>query len=366
MLVLTGCGNLKDSDLSNNATTTSKKKSYQTTGTTDSQYSVLLRNGQYKTGKTAGMAATTNGNDVDTKNFESELVELSTKQFSPNKYVFQEGQILTTGTVSNWLGRYDKKTNKEGLNPVDNKKKDAGKRNPYYLEQILEQDYLTGSNNSYALGGMSIGLGLNSVDYFTKVKDGAQYKDEISRAKQTSEGKKMAEKIVTRLRKEKATKSIPLLIGLFDKTKQDSLVGGTYFLYGVVNKDSNKVDKWVTVNNKTQVLPTIGDEKAINSNDAEGFTNFKAAIQGYFPNISGVIGRLTYQDNQLTAMDISITTQFYGYSQINSFAKLVLSNAKKFLPTNAKIEIKIESVSDTQALISKNKPDDEYYVHIFN
>ena len=107
-------------------------------------------------------------------------------------------------------------------------------------------------------------------------------------------------------------------------------------------------------------------KEAINSNDAEGFTNFKAAIQGYFPNISGVIGRLTYQDNQLTAMDISITTQFYGYSQINSFAKLVLSNAKKFLPTNAKIEIKIESVSDTQALISKNKPDDEYYVHIFN
>ena len=47
-LSLSACGNLKNSDLANNPTTsTTKKKSYQTTSTSKNGYNVLLKDGEY-------------------------------------------------------------------------------------------------------------------------------------------------------------------------------------------------------------------------------------------------------------------------------------------------------------------------------
>lgn len=365
LLLLVGCGNLKNSDLSNNATTSTKKKSYQTTGTTSGEYSVLLRNGQYKVSPIAGMTATNNSNDVDLENLESGLMQASLDEFSANKFVFQEGQELTRSQISNWLMRYNKKDNKTGLNPVDNKKKGENTRNPIYLEQLIEQDYLTGSGSTYELGGISIGLAMNSVDYFTKVKDGPQYKTTISKNEQLVQGKRMADKIIKQLRKEKKFKDIPILIGIFSKTAADSLVGGNYLASGTATAKENSIGDWQTIDEKSQVLPTVGDEKPISSNDAEAFSNFKAAIQGYFPNISGVIGRVQYRDGRLQSFNITVNTQFYGYAQINSFAKLVLSSAKKFLPNNVPLEILVQSVNDPQAVISKEKADSAYNVHVF-
>lgn len=160
-------------------------------------------------------------------------------------------------------------------------------------------------------------------------------------------------------------KDIPILVGLFSKTSKDSLVGGNYFAYGIANANSSKINDWKTVNNRSQVLPTVGSEKAINSTDAASFSDFKAAIQGYFPNISGVTATVRYQNKTLTQMNITVTTQFFGYARIESFSRLVLSAAKKYLPKDAPIEIKINSVNDTQALIAKNSADDSYYVHVF-
>ncbi len=60
-----------------------------------------------------------------------------------------------------------------------------------------------------------------------------------------------------------------------------------------------------------------------------------------------------------------MTTQFYGYEQIQSFTRLVLSTAKKYLPNDVPIEIKIGSVNDIQALIAKETADGDYQVHIY-
>ena len=47
-LSLSACGNLKNSDLANNPTTsTTKKKSYQTTSTSKNGYNVLLKDGEF-------------------------------------------------------------------------------------------------------------------------------------------------------------------------------------------------------------------------------------------------------------------------------------------------------------------------------
>ena len=360
---LSACGNLKNSNLANNAKTpsTTKTKSYQTTNTGNGGYTVLMKNGHYVVSPIDGLTATNNDNSVDTRELERGLVQISKGQYSPNSYVFQEGQYLDSTTVNNWLARKSK-SNPRGLNPASGSKKNY---NPYYLEEILEQDYLSGSGSSYHIGGMSIGLAMNSVDYYQKSSGGPEYQKKISRTDQKNYGQQMAGQVVSRLRAKKGLKHVPITVGLFSKTSKDSLVGGTYFAYGTAAANSSKIIKWKTVSEESEVLPTIGNTKAINSSDASSFSSFKASIQNYFPNISGVTANLRYDNGKLAQENISVTTQFYGYEQIQSFTRLVLSTAKKYLPNDVPIEIKIGSVNDIQALIAKETADGDYQVHIY-
>ena len=358
---LTACGNLKNSNLTNNpANTNGKQKTYQTTVTDKNGYNVLLKDGQYLISPTNGITASNNDNNVDNRSLEVGLLNISHDLFSTDKYVFQEGQVLTPRQVNIWLSRYSKH-NKQGLNYKKSKK-----YSPIILNQIFEQDFLVKSGSSYKLGGISLGLALNSVDYYTKVKDGPEYHVNIKKNQQLAYGKKVAYTLIKRLRKISALKHIPILIGLFQKTGRDSLIGGNYLAYSIVDTNSSKINEWKSVDYSSQVLPTIGDTKPINSTDAASFSDFKAAIQGYFPNISGVIAKVHYQNKHLKQMNISITTQFYGYAQIESFSRLTLCVAKKYLPNNVPIEIRIESVNNLQATITKNDADDSYYVHVFS
>lgn len=356
---LSACGKLKNSDLANNATnSTTKTRKYQTANTGNNGYNVLLKNGHYLTSPISGLSAGDNASNVDTRELERGLIQISKGQYSPGSYNFQEGQYLSSSTVSDWLAKKSK-GNPEGLNPADQGKK----HNPYYLEQITEQDYLSGSGSSYHLGGMSLGLAMNSVDYYNK--GGAQRSSRIPRSTQESYGKQMANTIIARLRKRKSLKNVPITVGLFSNASKDSLVGGVYFASGTASANSSRITKWKSLSQRTQVLPTVGNSKAYNGSDASAFNNFKNAVQNYFPNISGVTATLRYNNGKLEQENISITTQFYGYEQIQSFTRLVLSNARKYLSNNAAIEIKIGSVDDVQALVAKETSDSDYQVHIY-
>ena len=362
-LSLTACGNLKNSNLANNAKTSSNSspKTYQTTDTGNNGYTVLLKNGHYVTSPISGLTATDNDNSVDTRELERGLVQISKGVYSTNSYVFQEGQYISAAVANQWLGRKSK-SNPTGLNPKIGTKKNY---QPIYLEEIIEQDFLTGSGSNYHIGGISIGLALNSIDYYQKKKDGPEYQAQISRTQQKQYGQEVAQKVVARLRKKKALKNVPITVGLFAKESKDSLVAGTYFLSGTAAANSSKITKWKTINTQAEVLPTVGGKKAISSSDASSFNSFKESIQNYFPNISGVTATLRYEDGKLAQENISITTQFYGYEQIQSFTRLVLSTAKKYLAGNVPIEIKIGSVNDIQALVAKETGDSSYQVHIY-
>lgn len=365
MLTLSACGNLKNSDLSSNSTTTTTKtKRYQTTGTDSNGYTVLLKNGKYLTSEISGLTATDNDNSVDEREFQRGLVEISEKVYSTKNYVFQEGQYLDSTTVGNWLGRYSK-SNKTGLNPKNNGKTGTKTRNPVRLEEIEENDFLTGSGQSYKLAGMSLGLAMNSTDYYQKTTNGSTYETSISKAEQLSYGKQYANTIIKRLRAKKKLKNIPITIGIFSKTDKNSLVGGTFIAYGTASANSSKITKWTTVSQKWQVLPTVDDESAYNSSDETSFSNFKSAVQNYFPNVSGIIGKLRYEDKKLVQENIQITTQFYGYEQVKSFAQLVQQDAKKYLSAAPAVEITIATANDTEAVVYKNSSSSTYHVHIY-
>ena len=83
-------------------------------------------------------------------------------------------------------GKGLKATENLGLNPIDPGEGDIAKRseeNPIYLAHILEHNYLVKENNNIHLGGVVIGLALNSIYYYQKEAFGATYEAKIDSEK---------------------------------------------------------------------------------------------------------------------------------------------------------------------------------------
>ncbi len=377
LLVLAGCGNLKGSGTGTTANT-ANSKGVQTTGQTgEDNYTGVIENGRYKTSAARGLTVTQTDNMLNVQSIETGLTNLSKSEFPTDKYLLQEGQYLKKSTLlvqssdsstksTGWLARKSKE-NPDGLNPEDNGKNEPNTRNPLYLQQIVEQDYVSQTNNkSLALGGVSIALGMNSVDYYQKEQYGAEFKTEISDAQLLAQGKQMANTVLARLRQRADLKNVPIIIAIYKQAPKDSLVGGTFVATSTNKAGSQKVAKWTTVNQKNQVLPVINDEKAVNSGDSDAFSNFKTQIQSFFPNLSGVVAQAHYDNNQLTGMNITVNTQFYGETEITSFTQYIAQAAGRYLPRNVPINISIMSTQGMQAYVSRSSGGKDFSTHVFS
>lgn len=370
-LVLAGCGNLKNSSFGANSTsnTTTGSKTTTTTGTTTSDdYEGVIKNGQYRTSKSRGVNVSQNDNVMNLKSFEIGLLDVSKKVFSTDKYVMQEGQYLKSSTVENWLGRYSK-SNKSGLNPKDNGKKGETTRNPIYLQQLEEQDYMVQNGSKLSLGGVTIGLGMNSVDYYTKVQYGATYETKISTTELTAQGKKMANKVLQRLRQRSSLKNVPIVLALYKQSSNDSLVGGNMIGYAVSKNGSTSVSDWKSLNWNNYVFPATSESKnaGANNNDESDFSSFKSHVQNFFPNLSGVTANAHYKDKSLSKLSVNITTKFYSETEIISFTQYVSTAAKRYLPSGVPVEITIKSANgDIQSFLARTAKGSSYYTHVFS
>lgn len=362
LFLLVGCGNLGESSLSSHSQ--NGKKVTTTQASKSGQYSTLLQNGHYKTSPISGVTGDSDSNNNhNLRSFEAGLISVSQKEFSPDKYFFQEGQMISTATAQKWLNRKSA-DNPLGLNPKDNGSKDPDKRNPIYLQQLLEQDFYTQNDKDYRLAGMTVGLSMNDIDYYTKERYGAVFETKISDSQRQAMGQEMANKVVQRLRKNNNLRNIPIVVGLYRQNVNDSLVGGTFFSYGVSHKNGESIKDWKPIKEQNQVLPVVNNEIPINSNDADDFSNFKNHIESYFPNLSGVTAQVHYQDGSLNGMVITITTQFYGVAQIRSFTQFVQEAANRYLPQQPALEIKIQTVQDMQSLITKDYNSKQFTNHV--
>lgn len=370
-IALAACGNLKNSSFGSNSnnTTTTGSKTTTTTGSTGSDfYQGVIKNGQYRTSKSRGVNVSQNDNVMNLKSFEMGLLDVSKKQFPTNKYVFQEGQYISSSTVENWLGRYSK-NNKDGLNPKNNGKKDPNTRNPIYLQQLEEQDYMIQNGSKLSLGGVTIGLGMNSVDYYTKVQYGATYETNISTTELTTKGKQYANTVLQRLRQKSALKDVPIVLALYKQSSNDSLVGGNMIAYGVSKSGSTSVSKWKSLNWNNYVFPATSESKnaGANNNDESDFSSFKSHVQNFFPNLSGVTANAHYKDKSLSKLSVNITTKFYSETEIISFTQYLATAAKRYLPSGVPVEITVKSANgDVQSFLARTASGSSYYTHVFS
>ncbi|OIK16443.1 hypothetical protein BIV60_03990 [Bacillus sp. MUM 116] len=334
----------------------------------DQYYRTIL---PFEPGEARGMIVGDLNTRYDIDEFETGLMRIAQNTYDTNKYYFQEGQQIKRDTVKLWLNR--KFTNSQlkdqglkpseniGLNPLDTGKGET----PIYLAHILEHDYLTKTDKgTVTLGGITIGLALNSIYYYQTVQYGPTYEKKISYSKMESEGKQIAAEVLKRIRSMKKLENIPVTIALFETQSKSSVVPGNFFAYTNVDSGSSSIGSWEKVNEKYFLFPS-SDAQDKHRDDLTAFLNFKQDVEQYFPNYNGVIGRAFYVDDQLQDLKISIPIQFYGKMEAVGFTQYVTGLVMDRFPKYISVSVSVTSVDGPEALIVKKANETEPSVYIY-
>jgi protein involved in sex pheromone biosynthesis len=335
----------------------------------DKYYRTIL---PFVPGETRGMVVANLNTRYDINEFETGLMRIAQKNFDPNKYLFREGQEIKRNTVKLWLNRKFTKAQiaaeglKEdeniGLNPLDEK---GDKKTPIYLAHILEQDYLIKDNkNTVKLGGVVIGLALNTTYYYQTVQYGPTYEKKIPRSEFEAQGKKIAGEVLQRLRNTKDIKDVPITIALYETASKSSVVPGNFFAYTTVDSNSSTIGNWDKLNEKYFLFPSE-DAQDTHRDDVTAFLNFKQDVEEYFPNFNGVIGKAFYVEDQLQNLTITIPIQFYGESEAIGFTQYVTGLVMEHFPKYISVSVNVSSVDGPEALIMRKANQDEPFVHIY-
>ncbi|WP_102272831.1 CamS family sex pheromone protein [Cytobacillus massiliigabonensis] len=334
----------------------------------DSYYQTIL---PFKPSKSRGLVVNNINSKFNLTEFETGLMRVAQNMYDTDKYVFQEGQFLESDQVRLWLNRKytagqlkEKKLEEEdniGLNPLDNGKEET----PKYLAHILEHDYyVKNEEGKYKLGGVVVGLALNSVYYYQKVQFGAWYETEIDHAELEREGKKLADEVLKRLRKMDELKDVPITVALFEQQSRTSVVPGTFFTYANAEKGSASLEGWEKIKEEYFQFPSTEASES-HRDDLTAFLNFKQDVEAYFPNFNGVIGKAFYADGQLQELNINIPIQFYGKSEGIGFTQYVTGLVVKHFPDYISVQVEISSVNGPEGLIVRKADQNEPFVHIY-
>ncbi|TCJ01737.1 CamS family sex pheromone protein [Cytobacillus praedii] len=334
----------------------------------DNDYQTIL---PFKPSKSRGLVVNNINSKYNLSEFETGLMRVAKNTFDPDKYVFQEGQFIESEQIKGWLNRKytaeqlkEKKMKEEeniGLNPADDGKEET----PKYLAHVLEHDYyVKNDEGKYKLGGVVVGLALNSVYYYQKVKFGAWYETKIPHAELEKEGKRVADEVLNRLRKMDDLKDVPITIALFEQQSRTSVVPGTFFTYANAEKGSANLGGWEKIKEEYLQFPSTEASES-HRDDLNAFLNFKQDVEVYFPNFNGVIGKAFYADGQLKQLNISIPIQFYGKAEAVGFTQYVTGLVVKHFPAYISVQVEVSSVNGPEGLIVRKADQNEPFVHIY-
>ncbi len=345
----------------------------------DSYYKMVL---PFKQGEARGLVSEQLNTRLDIDEFETGLMRIAQDTFSTDDYLYQEGQYLTRDVITSWLKRKltgdalkqaqaEAKENDEvftdlGLNPAltgEGGLEQKNAENPIYLAHMLEHNYLIQEGNTAKLGGVVIGLAMNSVHYFNQ-EDGYAREHTISRNEILSKGKEIAQEVINRVRNTNGLENVPIVIALYEQEKKSSIVPGNFIAKTTVKQGTNTLGKWEEINEDYYLFPST---EATNDyrDDAQMFNRFKQDIEEFFPNYTGVIGKAFYKNDELNYLDIEIPMQFYGKAEVVAFTQFVTGKIMDYFPDYMNVEVNIMSTSGQEALILKEPNQEEPTVHIY-
>ena len=365
LLFLSAC-NLTDQNATDSEPTEGSDENLQSNSTVVSRNQLgddfyrpaLDEDGQYQTSKNRGVTLSLNSG-INISLFEKDLMRLSQDTFSTETHFIQEGQYLSKDLVNSWLAR-ESEDNPEGLNPPESGEGDD--RVPRYLNSILEFDFFTESEENLQLSGISIGLALNTVDYYQAEQFGPTLMQEIPSEEALSKGKDIANQLLSQIRKVEGLENTPIMIGLYEQSAQDDLAGGVYVAQGNSLNGSESIDDWTSIKERRIIFPLEGSDSA----EGNAFANFQSEVEAFFPNISGITGRAHYINDQLDSLSIHIMTQFYGEGEMVAYTQYLKQSATTYLPGDMNVEIIVESPENVQAFLKKDITESDYFSYVFD
>ncbi|PRY82886.1 CamS family sex pheromone protein [Alkalibacterium olivapovliticus] len=335
---------------------------------------VINEDGTYAPSQSRGITKNLNSN-INIKTFENDLMRLSQRYFPTDTHFFQEGQYIPSDLVTSWLRRQEPENDEQsedseeteetvdrGLNPEATGSTDPNERNPNYLSSILEHNFYVQTEDGLELSGVSIGLALNSVDYYPEYQFGPTLEQEIPTDELLQEGKRMSDEIISQMREISGLEDVPIMVALFEQSRQDNLAAGTYIAEGISENGNTSISNWTSVNENRIVFPLENMQSAEGNN----FANFRSEVEGFFPNVSGITGVAHYVEEQLVHLQIDIMTQFYGKGEIIAFTQFINEAATNFLPADVPVEIRLESLNGMESFLYRDSGEEDYEVYIFN
>ncbi|MCM3620255.1 CamS family sex pheromone protein [Sutcliffiella horikoshii] len=332
----------------------------------DDYYQTIL---PYKPGETRGQIAPRLNSRVDVEELETGLMRMAQEVFPSDNYLYQEGQYIKRGTISEWLKR---KTGDEslGLNPPLVRGEDTEETNensPIYLAHIQEQNYLIRrGEDQVELGGVAIGIALNSVHYYNLSDGEGGYPREyvIDDAELEAEGKKIAEEVIKRVRTMEGLENVPIMIGLYKQSPANAVVPGSFIAKANVPTGNNSIGKWDSVNEEYHLFPH-NKTTDLYRDDAVRFENFKLDIDDYFPNHTGVIGKGYYIDGEIQQLAIEVNMEFNGKAELIGFTQYVTGLLVEHFPNYMNLQVSISSINGQEALIVRDAGAEKPFVHIY-
>lgn len=299
----------------------------------------------YLASKSKGKVAPSS-NRLDLNIQELGLLELALTQFSPSKYLFQEGQYISNDDVEDWLGRYHLEKNRLGLNP------ETGSNQ---LIHILEHDYLL--IDTQELGGIVIGLAVSSTAKSAEDKEVRLTNDELRKQVEV-----LATRIVERIRAKDV--DAPILIAGFALEPSSSILPGNYISLGTVTTGESFVSKWTPIEERRVVYPgrksTTDREKEMGNL----FADFQKDIQSFFPQYAGITGVVRFVADEPREMSVTVRASYSSRTEVIAFTQFVAGLIPEYFPDKLKVNLYVESVNKAEALYVR-PVEGEPFFHIY-
>ncbi len=361
LILASGCAN-KPSEVINDETLEAQSKAAG-----KAREYLTYKIDQEKKSVNRGLITQTVNNRSDMDEIETGLMSQSIKHFPPDKVNYQEGQYLTG--IKDWIKRKSS-SNKTGLNPELEIKDGMGwedqvkleKDNPAYLAYIHEQNYVDSDGK---IQGISLGLAMNSVDYI-RVQDSQKLmhfdEKEISSKEMDAYGKKAAETIVKRIRKNSKLKDVPIMISLYKLQPTNSVVPGNYFTTAFIDGNDNSIKKWSDLDEEYYYFPSDkGEEK--NRDLAKNLLNLEDEVSKYFSHQDiKLVGKALYSGDSINKLVIEVNTGMVKEAELIGFSQVFGTEIVDYFP-NIPVYVYVKTPKGVKATMVK-EVDQEPFVDI--
>ncbi|WP_414045811.1 CamS family sex pheromone protein [Macrococcus equi] len=338
----------------------------------------------FKESQARGLTSTNMASSYNGEAFETGLLRISKNVFSPDEYLYRDGQLLNKNAVESYLepqytkeeiDKMDKDERIEknayanfGLNPSHKGETDPtkiAKESPAYLSHIIEQDFFTESDaKREKISGMTIGLAMNSVYYYQKEDYGDVYSEELDKEEVEKQGKEMAGEILSRLRVKQELKDIPITFAIFIQSSAESITPGNFVSYAVSEENSKKIGKWKALNEKYVLLPS-GEADKLNEKLNNDYKQFNDQLQTYFPNFTQSIGTGYFVNDSIKELNINVPLDYFGKAEVVGVTQYIADLAMKNFNHIDHLEISVVDNDKPLALIVKDKEDKEPKIHVY-